>query len=204
MKKITQEELNEIIQNHKLWLEGETKGKRADLSYSDLSYSNLSWVDLRGVDLSYSNLIGANLSNSDLRGADLRGADLRGSDLSYSNFRGADLRGSYLKNSDLSGIDLEGSDLSYLDLRGADLGGSNLKGTIHDLKILKSITSFKWNIVIKNDLVTVGCQEHTYKQWLALSKDEISKMESKALEFYPTLIILLEQVFENTEYEIKE
>ena len=67
MKKITRNELNEILKEHKKWLHG-NGGKQADLRYADL----------RGADLRYADLRGANLSNADLSGADLRYADLKG------------------------------------------------------------------------------------------------------------------------------
>jgi uncharacterized protein YjbI with pentapeptide repeats len=55
--------LREILDAHKLWLEGKG-GKKADLRLADL----------RGADLSY----------ADLCDADLRCANLRGADLDYS------------------------------------------------------------------------------------------------------------------------
>lgn len=64
-------ELADVLAKHKLWLDGDTNGVRADLSSA--------------------NLIGANLSSADLRGADLRGANLYGADLRGANLRGADL-----------------------------------------------------------------------------------------------------------------
>ena len=144
MKTYTQKDLQEILDNHKLWLSDPTKGKRADLSYSNLSYSNLSKCDLRGSNLSGSNLRGSNLSYSnlskcdlskcDLRDCDLSECDLRGSDLSDSNLRGSNLRDSDLSDSDLRGSNLRGSNLrgsnlSDSDLRDSDLRGSNLRGS---------------------------------------------------------------------------
>lgn len=54
MKKITKEELYEILEEHKKWLLG-NGGMRADLR----------GADLRGEDLSYTNLIGAGLRYTD-------------------------------------------------------------------------------------------------------------------------------------------
>jgi len=124
MKTYTKDELAEILNKHKLWLQNDPAGSRADLSGSNLrgsdlsgsnlSHSNLRGSALRGSDLSYSNLRGSDLSYSNLRGSDLSGSDLSGSDLSYSDLSGSNLRGS----------DLRGSDLSYSDLSGSDLSGS--------------------------------------------------------------------------------
>jgi uncharacterized protein YjbI with pentapeptide repeats len=60
-KQMTKDELKVILEKHKLWLEGNKEGVRADLS---------------GV-----NLIGANLEDANLEGAYLGGADLTGAKL---------------------------------------------------------------------------------------------------------------------------
>ena len=56
--------LNEILKKHKMWLDNENGGTRADLRRADL------W--------------GADLRRADLQGADLRRADLQGADLDFS------------------------------------------------------------------------------------------------------------------------
>ena len=85
-----QEDLNKILNEHKLWMHG-TGGKRADLQGADLQGAYLRGADLRGAYLQRADLQGA-----DLRGADLRGAYLHGADLQGAYLRGADLRGAYL------------------------------------------------------------------------------------------------------------
>ena len=79
---MTQEKLNEVLKQHKLWLEDSSEGIRANL---------------RGANLRGANLEDANLRGADLRGADLEDANLRGADLIGANLRGADLRGADLK-----------------------------------------------------------------------------------------------------------
>ena len=77
MRTIEKEELQEILEQHKLWLSSDGKeGKRADLRYADLRYANLRSADLRYADLRY----------ADLRYANLRSADLSSADLDYSAF----------------------------------------------------------------------------------------------------------------------
>lgn len=72
MKKILEEELKNILDDHKLWLDSDKqKGKCANLSNTDLSRVNLSYVDLSNVDLSYANLAHANLYHTNLIYADL-------------------------------------------------------------------------------------------------------------------------------------
>ena len=52
--KHTKEEIAEILRKHKLWLNGEIDGVRADLRGADLYEVNLRGADLRGADLDYS------------------------------------------------------------------------------------------------------------------------------------------------------
>ena len=61
---MTQEELNEVLRKHNLWLEGKEGGKRADMR----------GLDLRGLDL----------RGLDMRGLDMRGVDMQGADIDYS------------------------------------------------------------------------------------------------------------------------
>lgn len=57
---MTIDELNEILENHELWL-NDKGGERANLSDADLSGMDLRYVDLRYADLSGANLSGINL-----------------------------------------------------------------------------------------------------------------------------------------------
>ena len=111
MRTITNDELAEILNKHKMWLNGEVGGIRADLSGANLYEANLYEADLYGADLSGANLSWANLRWADLSGADLRGANLSGADLYGADLRGADLHGANLRWADLSGADLRWADL---------------------------------------------------------------------------------------------
>ena len=108
---MNKDEIKEILELHKKWIDGIEGGAKADLYYADLRDADLRYADLRDA-----NLRGANLRDANLRGANLRGADLR-----YADLRGADLR-----DANLRGANLRGADLRYADLRGADLRGANL------------------------------------------------------------------------------
>ena len=98
---MSREELNEILELHKKWIEGDKIGKRANLSDVDLSGTNLRHAYLEGADLSDANLSDADLSDANLKGAylsdaDLSGANLSGANLSGANLSGANLSGAYL------------------------------------------------------------------------------------------------------------
>jgi len=95
---MNKEKLNKILEQHKLYLQGEG-GECADLRGCDLRECDLRGCDLRECNLSWSNL----------SGCDLSGWDLRGCDLSWSNLSGCDLRGCNLSGCDLRGCDLSGA-----------------------------------------------------------------------------------------------
>ncbi|MBF0714509.1 pentapeptide repeat-containing protein [Gemella sp. GH3] len=70
---MSQTELNEMIEKHRLWLNNEVGGVRLNLSGAYLS----------DADLRYANLSDANLSDANLRYANLRNADLNYANLRY-------------------------------------------------------------------------------------------------------------------------
>ena len=189
-----QDQLKLILDKHKEWLKGNCKGTRADLSGANLYEANLSGAKLYEANLYGANLSGANLSRTDLSGANLSGANLYEANLSGANLSGANLYGANLSRANLSGANLSG----------ANLYGANLSGARSDFSLFLGISGMEWFILIKNDLVKIGCQEHTYLQWKNFSDSEVSKMDSKALDFYYMIIPILDYHFKGTKFEIKE
>jgi uncharacterized protein YjbI with pentapeptide repeats len=152
MKTITATELNEILNQHQLWIESAGKqGTRANLSRANLTSANLGYANLRGANLvdAYlrdTNLWGAELENAYLTdanlggavltGANLGGANLKGANLCYANLIGANLTGASLCGANLTGANLRRANLRYAylthaylthaDLTGASLRGANL------------------------------------------------------------------------------
>lgn len=154
MKKMTQEELNKILQEHKLWLESfHEKGKRAylgstclehlNLKGADLRYALLGWSNLKYADLSYANLTGAYLVGANLREAYLECVNLSDADLSHADLSNANLLCACLNDANLSfaclynvnliranliNVVLVSADLSCAGLRHANLSGADLEG----------------------------------------------------------------------------
>ena len=173
MKTYTQDELESILDKHKLWLLNEDGGERADLSDT-----NLSGVNLSGVNLRSSNLYRANLCNANLLGVDLCSANLCGADL-----LDADLSGANLSDSDLSGADLSGANLCSADLRRANLSGVDLHNTnlsqastqeVVGIRILSvdNIGSYNGKVtyVPHLDVVFAGCWKGTLNEFLKKGK----------------------------------
>ena len=87
MKIFTQEQLSEILDKHKLWLNGDEDGERANLSSDNLSSDNLSSANLSSANLSSANLSSANLSSANLSSANLSSDNLSSDNLSSDNLR---------------------------------------------------------------------------------------------------------------------
>ena len=81
LRKITQEQLKEVLLKHKLYLENKEGGEKADLSYCDLIGANLECANLIGANLGYTYLEGAVLEGANLEGANLEDAILKKANL---------------------------------------------------------------------------------------------------------------------------
>ena len=169
-------DLKQILELHKKWLNNEDGGKRADLSDADLSGANLRSADLGGADLGGAYLRDAYLSGANLRGADLSGAYLRGVNLRAANLSGANLRGA----------DLSGTDLSGADLRGADLSDASLWNVTGNKKEIFTFQTNKYTVVIYQDRIQIGCKNFSQSEWFNFSDDEITEMDSEALDWWCT------------------
>ena len=86
---MTQDELNETLRLHRLWIADDAGGVQANLCGAGLSGANLSGADMRWADMRWADLRGADLSGADMRWADLSGAYLIGAYLSGAVLRGA-------------------------------------------------------------------------------------------------------------------
>lgn len=91
-----EKKLKEVLDSHKLWLNGDSEGKQADLRDADLRCADLRDADLLCADLREADLRRAKLVMADLREADLHQADMSSSELHFADLRGADMRGADL------------------------------------------------------------------------------------------------------------
>ena len=126
MKKISKEELTEILRKHKNWLDTGIKNENSKLA--DLQHANLQHADLRKADLRCADLRKADLSYTYLSDADLRCADLRNANLQCANLQRADLQHANLQRADLRKADLRCADLRCADFKSTYLEGADLRG----------------------------------------------------------------------------
>ena len=126
-----QTELNEILEQHLLWIESAGKlGTRAILTGANLNGADLWCANLSDANLTGANLSGANLEYARLHGANLNRANIGAANLQGANLRGANLVGANLEGANLRGASLEGANLSGADLTHAYLYGANLTNAI--------------------------------------------------------------------------
>ena len=122
---ISKKKLQEILDAHKEWVDGDRPIGRANFSGLDLS-----GISLKNIDLNCVNFRNANLQNADLSGADLSNADFKGADLSGANLCSADLENADLSNAKLLNAKLNEANLNKACLIGADMRYTNLKGVL--------------------------------------------------------------------------
>ena len=127
-RSISKEELNNILEKHKMWLDSKPDGERADLYNADLSGANLIEADLSGANLYEANLYEANLYKADLSGAKLSEANLIRANLIGAKLYEADLSEAYLNGADLREANLSRAYLYKANLYNADLSGADLSG----------------------------------------------------------------------------
>ena len=93
-------------------------------------------------------------------------ANLRGANLCRANLRGADLRGA--------------------NLRGADLSGADLWDVTGNKKEIFTFQTNKYTVVIYQDRIQIGCKNFSQSEWFNFSDDEITEMDSEALNWWCT------------------
>ncbi len=108
---VTQDELNDILEIHAMFLRGQVGGKRAMLQYKNLSDLNFHNHDLSQADFTGSILSRADLSLGTYKCACFFACNLEDADLSYSDMSRTDLRGAYLSGANLSGTDFTDADM---------------------------------------------------------------------------------------------
>ena len=103
---------------------------------------------------------------------------IEGGSLQWANLRWADLQGADLREANLQRANLLGANLQGADLRGANILGADLTTNVI------RIDGMRWDVMIFQDWMTISCQHHHIDDWDKFTDDEISKMDTGALEFW--------------------
>ena len=181
---MTQEEIKEILDNHRKWLTDKTTGKGADLRFANLEDADLRFANLEDADLSNADLRYADLRYADLRYADLRNVNLSNADLRFANLEDADLRFANLEDADLRYADLSNAELRFANLSNADLRFAKLENTIGNGMEIKTFQFSTYTVVICKNVIQIGCKRHSQAEWWGFTDDEIEVMDAGALEWW--------------------
>jgi uncharacterized protein YjbI with pentapeptide repeats len=128
LRKISPEELQEILRLHGIYVEnGVLAGKCAVFSNIDLSGANLRNSYLECATLAGALLSGADLSFASLNGAGAHRANFSGANIQYCSLRDVDLR-----YANLSGANLQDANIQKVNFQGTDFRGANLNQSIPD------------------------------------------------------------------------
>ena len=119
---LSEEEIAGIIEEHRIWLENEFRGKRADFSYTDLE-----GYDFHGKDLSKADFTGANIIGTDFSGTILKEAVMNNVIGVNVNLSGADLSQAELRNAHITHSNLEQINLTHADITGSTMWDNNMK-----------------------------------------------------------------------------
>jgi hypothetical protein len=188
MRKITEEKLQEIIEKHGKWMNGDRGGERADLRHVDFSNTNLSYTDLSYTDFSYTNLSHTDLRGTDLSYTNLSGANLENTYLGYTNLSYTNLSHANLSTTDLSYTNLSYTNLSHANLSNAKMDRVNLSGArlcncIGNGREIKSLRMHEYTIVYTMDQLAIGYQQFPITDWFTRESISII-LDQEDLDFW--------------------
>ena len=88
-----------------------------------------------------------------------------------------------------AGASLVGANLGSANLVGADLRGANLVGAKYGESIPiehqpMQLQTNKYNVLVMDTHIKIGCKLYSHKEWEAFSDEEIAKMDGGALEWW--------------------
>jgi hypothetical protein len=125
---MTENELFEIIEKHKRWLDNEDGGEMATLQNADLSGLRLDHVDLQGVNFINANLQNIHIEASNFRHANFSGANLGHAFISKSDFSCVNFQHTILKNVIAFHANFHEADFRYANLQNSYLRGNDFTG----------------------------------------------------------------------------
>lgn len=111
MVHLSQDELDQIMRMHALYLKGHHGGARAVIKFRNLSGLSFRGQDLSHADFTGSCLIGTDMSAGKFVSSTFFACDMRRANLERASFVRADFRGAFVAGANLRGADLKSADL---------------------------------------------------------------------------------------------
>lgn len=170
LRRITENELLEILRKHEAWVEGKPGGEQADLSNVDFR-----GIDLTGAFLAYAILEGANfegvlLPQAHFMSARLAGANFTNAIMCEANFTSADLSNANLTGANLTWASLGSAYLNNTELKEADLSCTEM----HEAAIQNISTESKNTL---NRFFSIACPDTgSFIGWKKAANNTIVKL----------------------------
>ena len=98
---MTQQELNEILRKHKLWLDGKEGGERANMQSAHMRSANMQSANMQSAHMRSADMQCANMQRADMQCADMRYADMQCADMRYADMRYANLRNANMQRANI-------------------------------------------------------------------------------------------------------
>jgi uncharacterized protein YjbI with pentapeptide repeats len=153
----------------------------ADFEYSNISNSILDISDFTHARFHKTNLTGSSIANATFIGVSLTDCNLSDASLNRTNFTNALLYGSNLDNTTLWRTKFTGAKLD-----GVSLEGASLCNCIGDGTVIRTLYIAPWRINVYNDIMAIGCEQHTIEQWYNFTDIQIDIMNKNALQWWYT------------------
>ena len=150
----------------------------ADLSGADLSWSNFSGANFSGSELSRVNFSWSNFSGANFSGAELSRVNFSWSNFSWANFSGANFSGANLPGANLPGVNFSGANLYRANFSQVKIDKIEINKT--PIQIIGS----KWDVIIFDHHMKVGCELHKISEWESFDDKRNNEMDSTALDFW--------------------
>lgn len=190
----TQEQLNEIIERHNLWLDGDAHGAQANFHRAKLANLDFSGMLLQSLDMSRAWLHGAQFNRTVIKDVNLRGAHLFDASLRSASLRDVNLFHANAQ-ADFTSARLHRVNFTLAAMRGAKLGHlGSLYETVGNGREIKSIHTDIWPVVYTAHQMQIGCQLHSLDDWWSFDDDVIHAMDPRAVDWWMVWKPILQQI----------
>lgn len=175
---LDQEEFDNVVRLHNMWLKREKGGIRADFSYQNLAHLDFSERDLSGACFWSTNLNSINAFRTNFSGAHLMGAELEQANLAYANLSHANLTGASLKHTNLFRV--------------------KMMGTMGNGKEIKTIQIGGFPCAYTNKTIQFACQRHDIDVWVNITEAALEGMDPNAKTYYAHYYDLIKELVTET------
>lgn len=146
LTKLTQEEIDDILNKHQDWIDRKDTGERADFSNCYLKNVNFNYANLEGAIFNGAFLHNATFEEGALIDTSFDGAYLQGAKFFKTEVSDASFENAILRNADMRYAYMPDCYFTNADLNGADLSGADFSGSCFNCASLDNVTFCHTNL----------------------------------------------------------